>query len=131
MNAKGVPSPRGTKWRRTIIRQQVLNPAYIGKRVFRGEVIGDGIWPALLDDEDTYWACVRLLQDPSRTTTRAGRAVHLLSYIVRCAVCDGPVSSHLVSRRGWEGQVYSCLYKRCAAVKAEFLDEYAQRVVVL
>jgi DNA invertase Pin-like site-specific DNA recombinase len=129
LNAKGIPSPQGSAWRRGIIRKQVLNPAYIGKRVFRGEIIGDGIWPALVD-EDTYWACVRLLEDPSRTTTRAGRAVHLLSYIVRCGVCAGPISSGHVSRHGWEGQVYSCLKKRCAAVKAEFLDEYVQRTVV-
>lgn len=129
LNVKGIPSPQGSTWRRGIIRKHVMNPAYIGKRVFRGEVIGDGIWPALVD-EDLYWACVRLLEDPSRTTTRAGRAVHLLSYIVRCGVCDSPVSSHQVSRHGWEGRVYSCLRRRCAAVKAEFLDEYVQRVVV-
>ncbi|MDG4798811.1 recombinase family protein [Micromonospora sp. WMMD1082] len=129
LNAKGIPSPQGSTWRRGIIRKQVLNPAYIGKRVFRGEIVGDGIWPALVD-EDTYWACVRLLEDPSRTTTRAGRAVHLLSYIVACGVCGGPISSGHVSRHGWEGQVYSCLKKRCAAVKAEFLDEYVQRTVV-
>jgi DNA invertase Pin-like site-specific DNA recombinase len=130
LNARGIPSPRGSTWRRGIIRKQVMNPAYIGKRVFRGEVIGDGMWPALLDDEDTFWACVRLLEDPSRRTTRAGRAVHLLSYLVRCGGCDGPLHSGLVSRRGWEGRLYQCLNKRCSAVKAEFLDEYVQRTVV-
>jgi hypothetical protein len=34
-----------------------------------------------------------------------------------------------VSRPGWTGQ-YCCLKKRCAAVKAEILDGYGQRVVV-
>ena len=106
-----------------------MNPAYIGKRVFRGEIVGDGIWPALVDEE-VYWACVRLLDDPSRTTTRAGRAVHLLSYIVHCGVCGGPISLGKVNRHGWTGDVYSCLKKRCAAVKAEYLDEYVQRAVV-
>ncbi|GIF76884.1 recombinase family protein [Asanoa siamensis] len=130
LNARGIPSPEGKTWRRGIIRKQVMNPAYIGKRVFRGEVIGDGAWPALLDGEGVYWACVQLLSDPSRTTTRAGRAVHLLSYIAACGVCGGPLSSNHVNRHGWEGQVYSCLKRRCAAVKAEFLDEYVQRTVV-
>ena len=129
LNARGIPSPRGARWLRGIIRKMAMNPAYIGKRVFRGEVVGDGIWPALVDEE-VFWASVRLLEDPSRTTTRAGRAVHLLSYIVLCGVCGGPVSSSTVSRHGWTGQVYSCLKKRCAAVKAEVLDEYVQRVVV-
>jgi site-specific DNA recombinase len=30
-----------------------MNPAYIGKRVFRGEAIGDGIWEPLVD-QDTF-----------------------------------------------------------------------------
>jgi hypothetical protein len=68
--------------------------------------------------------------DPDRTTTRAGRAVLLLSYIVGCGVCSGPISMGTVNRHGWTGQVYSCLKRRCAAVKAAYLDEYVQRVVV-
>ena len=91
---------------------------------------GRGRGLARLVDDEVYWASVRLLEDPSRTTTRAGRAVHLLSYIVLCGVCGGPLSCSQVSRHGWTGQVYSCLKKRCAAVKAEILDEYVQRVVV-
>jgi site-specific DNA recombinase len=56
--------------------------------------------------------------------------VHLLSYIVRCGECGGPLDSQPVSRHKWTGQVYSCLRKRCAAVKAEVFDEYVQRTVV-
>src|SRR6266511_2331008 len=129
LNEAGIPSPEGKEWRRGIIRKQAMNPAYIGKRVFRGEIVGDGIWDGLVDEE-VYWACVRLLDDPFRTTTRAGRAVHLLSYIVHCGVCGGPISLGTVNRHGWTGDVYSCLKKRCAAVKAEYLDEYVQRAVV-
>ena len=129
LNAAGIPSPEGSTWRRGIIRMMAMNPAYIGKRVLNGEIVGDGIWPAMVSEDD-FWACVRLLSDPSRTTTRAGRAVHLLSYVVACGVCGGPLSSNMVNRHGWTGRVYSCLKKRCAAVKAEFLDEYVERAVV-
>jgi site-specific DNA recombinase len=129
LNARGVPSSAGGHWRRGIIRKMALNPAYIGRRVLRGEVVGAGQWPPLVT-EDTYWACARLLGDPSRTTTRPGRAVHLLSYIVTCHECGGPVSAHTVNRHGWHGQIYSCLYRRCAAVKMEYLDELVERMVV-
>jgi site-specific DNA recombinase len=129
LNARGVPSPEGKAWRRGIVRKIALNPAYIGKRVLRGEVVGDGMWPALVDAE-IYWACVRLLQDPARTTTRAGRAVHLLSYVVTCGVCGGPVSCSVARRGDWSGRTYGCLRKRCAVVMADVLDEYVQRVVV-
>jgi site-specific DNA recombinase len=129
LNAKGIPSPEGKAWLRGIVRKQVMNPAYIGKRVLRGEVVGDGIWPALVDDE-VFWACVRLLSDPSRTTTRAGRAVHLLSYLVLCGVCGGPVSCQQMPGSKSGGLIYICLRRRCASVGKEVLDEYAQRVVV-
>ena len=129
LNARGIPASRGGTWLRGIIRKIALNPAYLGKRVLRGEVVGEGMWPALVAEE-TFWACARLLGDPARTTTRAGRAVHLLSYIARCGVCGGPLSVSTAHRGNWQGQVYSCLKRRCAAVKAEVLDEFVQRVVV-
>ncbi|MEV4196739.1 recombinase family protein [Micromonospora globbae] len=129
LNRLGIPASQGGIWRRGILRKQVMNPAYIGKRVLRGEIVGDGIWPPLVSEE-TYWSVVRMLGDPSRTTTRPARAVHLLSYLVRCGVCGGPLSSQRQNRHGWTGQVYSCLHKRCTAVKAPILDEYVQRTVV-
>ncbi len=129
LNGRGIPSPQGSRWLRTTIRKIAMNPAYIGKRVYRGEVVGDGVWPPLVDEE-TYWACVRLLQDPSRTTTRPGRAVHLLSYIVRCGVCKGPLQAGTVNPSGWNGKVYRCHQRRCTAVRVEYLDEYVERVVV-
>jgi site-specific DNA recombinase len=129
LNGRGIPSPEGSRWRRGVIRKMAMNPAYIGKRVLRGEVVGDGVWKGLVDDE-LYWASVRLLEDPSRTTTRPGRAVHLLSYIVLCDVCDGPTSRHSVTRRGWSGEQYTCLRKKCSSALMNVMDEYVQRAVV-
>lgn len=129
LNARGVPSPAETTWRRGVIRKMALNPVYIGKRVLRGEVVGDGMWDGLVD-EKVYWAAVRLLEDPSRTTTRPGRAVHLLSYVVPCAVCGGPTSRQTASKARWRSEQYSCLKKRCASAPMELMDEYVQRVLV-
>ncbi|MGH3649041.1 MAG: recombinase family protein [Micromonosporaceae bacterium] len=132
LNDRGVPSSQGKAWLRGIIRKMALNPAYIGKRVLRGEVVGDGQWPPLVDEE-TFWSVRRLLGDPSRTTTRPGRAVHLMSYIAGCDVCGGPLHATKAKRRtvlGGHSVVYNCLNRRCVAVTAELLDEYAERVVV-
>ena len=126
---RGIPSPQGKLWVRGVIRRIALNPAYIGKRVLRGEVVGDAIWPPLVDEE-TFWACARLLGDPDRTTTRAGRAVHLLSYLARCAVCGGPMTAATHHRASGPSVVYQCQRRRCAGVRGAFLDEYVQRVVV-
>ncbi|MBO3741647.1 recombinase family protein [Actinoplanes sp. NEAU-H7] len=129
LNERGVPSPKGSAWRRGVIRTMAMNPAYIGKRVLRGQVVGDGIWDGIVTEE-IYWAAVRTLKDPSRTTTRPGRAVYLLSYVVPCAVCDGPVSRQVARRNNWSRELYSCLKKRCAAAPMDLLDEFVERAVV-
>jgi hypothetical protein len=129
LNEKGIPAPSGTEWRSPAIRRMLLNPAYIGKRVYQGQVVGDGMWPALVDEE-TYWAVVRLLEDPARKTWRPARARHLLTYIVRCGVCGGPLSKTTVNRRNWSGRVYTCMKKRCVGAIEGRFEEYVERTVV-
>lgn len=129
LTEQGVPSPRGgVRWRNTIIRTMTRNPVYIGKRVFRGEVIGDGQWPPLIDAE-TYWACVRRLEDPARVTTRPARARHLLSFLVTCAKCGSGVRGGLMST-GSPHARYACFDHGCAAIREDQLDEFVQRTVV-
>jgi DNA invertase Pin-like site-specific DNA recombinase len=131
LNDRGVPSPENgsSGWSRSSVRKIAMNPAYIGQRVLRGEVVGAGNWPAAID-EDTYWTCRRLLEDPARTTTRPARAIYLLSYIAKCGECGGPLSGKWVRRHGWTGLTYACLKRQCCAVKMEYLDEYVERIVV-
>lgn len=89
-NTRGVPSPRGATWDGTMLRQVLLRERNAGRRVHRGEVIGRGDWPPIVDD-DTFDRLVALLRDPSRRTTRGNEVKHLLSGIARCGVadCDG------------------------------------------
>ncbi len=128
LNERGIPAAQGGLWRRGIVRKIALNIAYIGKRSHHGEIT-EGIWEGLVS-EDTYWSVRNMLENPDRTTWKPARARYLLSYMVKCGKCDGPLSVGNVNRHGWSGQVYSCLYKRCAAVKMQYLDEYVERIVV-
>ncbi|MCP2326972.1 DNA invertase Pin-like site-specific DNA recombinase [Hamadaea flava] len=129
LNDRGIPASQGGVWRRGIVRKIALNPAYIGKRVLRGEVVGDGLWKGLVSEE-LYWSVRNMLENPERTTWKPARARYLLSYMVKCGVCDGPLQCTNVNRHGWTGQVYSCMLRRCAAVKKEYLDEFVERIVV-
>lgn len=132
LNARGIPSPEGKEWRRGVIRKMALNPAYFGQRVYRGKVVGPGMWDALVTGED-FWACARVLGAPERTTTRPSRAVHLLSYIAECGNCGGPLQASGTKSRQRQGipkVMYKCLRRGCAAVERDVLDEYAERVVV-
>ncbi|WP_244870533.1 recombinase family protein [Catellatospora sp. IY07-71] len=128
LNERGIPASQGGVWRRGIVRKIALNIAYIGKRSHFDEVT-EGIWEGLVSEE-SYWSVRNMLEDPKRTTWKPARAHYLLSYLVKCGKCGGPLSVGNVNRHGWTGQVYSCLHKRCAAVKMQYLDEYVERIVV-
>jgi site-specific DNA recombinase len=89
-NERSIPAPRGASWEPTQIKRLCINPAYIGKRTHKGVIVGDGLWPAILD-EQTFYTCVSRLTDPSRLTHDGRGVQHLLSGIAVCGVCDGRV----------------------------------------
>ena len=123
LNARGVASPAGMTWARQNVRKLALNHAYISQREYAGE-IHHGDWPALVDAE-VWYAARRVLLDPKRTVTKPGRYKYLLSYIVRCGVCDEPLSA---ARRG-TGTAYFCpRYHVSAGV--EWLDDIITPIVL-
>jgi len=114
------------EWSYTQVKQILLNPAYISKRVYRGEIIGDGTWPALIKPE-IYWTVVAKLTDDSRKTHREGGVAHLCSgQVVSCDSCKGRLRKHTV-----KGIVYYvCADKECTSIKYDTLnDEVEQHVL--
>lgn len=81
------------------LRSMAMTAHYVGLRVHQPKQTASprtrhrlngavkGIWEPLVSDE-TFYDVRRILTRPERKTTRAGRAVHLLSMIARCAVCE-------------------------------------------
>lgn len=107
----GLLSPRslaaGAKaWTLRGAKKVITSPRYIGQRTYRGEVMGEAEWPAILDDA-THYAAVAILNSPERFSggPRTGRtATTLLSGIALCGVCGETVSG-----RGYRGaKVYGC-----------------------
>lgn len=129
LNARGIPGPKGGQWRRGVIRKMALNPAYIGKRVLRGEVVGDGVWEGIITP-DLFWAVNLRLSAPERKTTRPGRVKWLLSYLAVCGECQGPMSA-ATSRQGiYNEPMYRCYKKRCSSVKVAELDNIVQATIL-
>jgi DNA invertase Pin-like site-specific DNA recombinase len=110
--ARNLPSPRG-KWSRRTIRVIAGNVAYIGKRLFDGE-IRDAQWPAIVD-EDVFWRVQQLLSAPERKTTRPGSGKYLLSYIA-VSSCGGHVALGSRDRYGCDAD--GCTYIRRADADA-------------
>lgn len=126
LNAKGIPTPNGNVWRSTKVRAVLLNRAYIGDRVSKGEVTATGCWTALIDSE-TFWAVQRILTDPSRTTWRPGRAQHLLSALAVCGECGGKLTAGL---KRAEGSYYFCYQGGHVGIKEDQLDVAVSALVV-
>lgn len=124
-NDRAIPAPRGATWEPTQIKRLCTNPAYIGKRRHQGVVVGDGLWPAILD-ERTFYTCVSRLTDPSRLTHDGRGVQHLLSGIAVCGVCGGRVRvqknrSHLA---------YLCVDGFHVSRKKENLEQFVSAVVI-
>lgn len=122
---KGEPSP----WRPDSVRAVLSNPRYMGKFSYRGEVVSDAEWPALVD-ESTWRAADALLQNRARQTPRRnGR--YLLSGLAVCGVagCGARAHSGGNARVGIRG--YRCSGSMGHfARKAEPIEQYVEAVIV-
>lgn len=125
LNCRGVPSPAGKAWGKTTLRHLVTRERNVGLRVHRGEVVGQGEWPAIL--ERGLWEQVRaVLADPARKTSSSSAAVHLLSGLARCGVCDGPMRAS----QNRTVASYRCADRSCVSRNRHDLDAFVTAVVL-
>lgn len=119
LNAEGVPAPKGGPWSPTQVRLVALRPANAGLRVHRGEVVGEASWPSLVS-RDEHDRVTRLLRDPARRTSAGTASKHLLSGLVACGRCGGPLM-HAKTHNG--RAIYRCNVNLCTSTTAATLDE--------
>ena len=125
LNARGIPSPMGKLWGKTMAKHLVTRERNVGLRVHRGEVVGQGEWPAIVGRGE--WEQVRaILADPGRRTSTGSAAAHLLSGIARCGVCGGPM------RAGMSRQTpsYRCAERSCVSRKRADVDAFVTALVL-
>lgn len=120
LNDDHVRTGSGARWNDAQVRRVLVNPAYVALRVHRGEVVGDGDWPALVDRALFERVQARLVA--KRTSkTRQTRTANLLSGVGRCGVCLGKVQrGHDRNQR----KTYLCKTKFCTARDLAKLDAY-------
>jgi site-specific DNA recombinase len=121
--ARGLAGARGAKWTASAVRDILLRPANAGLSVYKGEILGRGDWPAIVD-ADTFAAVKAILTaGDRRTNDRPGRpAVYLLSGILICGACGGPM---VTGGGGGEGKIEKYRCKR--QVPAPAGQTHAQR----
>ena len=122
--SRDVRTTAGGPWHPTELRRTLGNPRYAAQRVHRGEIVGAGDWPAVLD-LDEWRALQGVLTDPARH--KAGRpSRYLLSGLARCAVCDGRIFGCHTPR----GRTYMCESRRHVARRSDEVDEMVVGLVL-
>lgn len=123
LDAEGVPTRQGGRWRITALRKMLINPRYAGQVTYLGETMGAGDWTPLVSS-DQFAAVQARLADPSRRIkgTGTGRK-HLGSSLYRCD-CGQPMRT--------ASRSYSCpggCYSRSIApIDALVLDVTRERL---
>jgi hypothetical protein len=102
LDKRGLQGAHGGKIGPQAVRSMVTNPTIAGYRVLRKRIVGQGNWPAILDDE-TWQACRLKLSQPRRVTRKDGKGTYpvterhqgnstgrkylLTGGLARCGVC--------------------------------------------
>jgi len=122
---RGDPSP----WRGDSVRWVLKNPRYMGKRAHKGEIVADGLWPAIVP-ESTWHAAQSILMDPARKDKSKPRGTrYLLTGLAVCAVCGASAHS------GGNGRAGIPSY-RCGGSSGHFsrrsepVEQYVEAVMV-
>lgn len=133
LNRRGVPAPKSQKnaldhWVPRRLRLILASATYAGLRQHRGEVIGAGSWPALIDESD--WHRIQgILADPARRLGPGPAARYLLSGIARCGVCGAGMRHYFP--KSVASPKYQCSSSRaCTARRAAPIDELVTGVIV-
>jgi site-specific DNA recombinase len=129
LNGRGVPLPTRAAWSETRIKRILTNPAYVGQRVHRGEIVGEASWAPILD-RDTFDAIAAKYEDPARAKFRGGHDLrHLLSGIARCGKPKCGAFMYVGGDRG--RRVYVCRDgKGHLGRSAQLLDAYVTAIVL-
>ncbi|GII88201.1 site-specific recombinase DNA invertase Pin [Sphaerisporangium siamense] len=127
LNARGIPSPGGSRWIARTVRRLLLNPAYAGIRVHNGAEVGPATWQPILE-EGVYETCRAVLLDPSRRTNRDVSIKHLLSGVGRCQICGAP--ARVTNHQSGAYKVYWCYPRGHFMVKKEPIEDYIETTLV-
>lgn len=99
-NASGVLTMRGNRWTIRSVRDVLTRPLNASLRLHRGQVVGEGAWPALFD-RDTHERLVAMCT----RRKRPGRPPQkLLSSLAVCGSCGQTI----VAASGKDKPLYAC-----------------------
>lgn len=128
LNRRGVATSTGASWSLTTLRRVLLNPRHAGTALYRGEDVGKGAWPAILDAV-THERLTAILTDPARRTAPSTVSKYLLSGLVRCGLCGDAMFASPLGPKDGRWMVYKCRRAHLAR-RLDLVDEVVERVIL-
>ncbi|TDD98906.1 recombinase family protein [Jiangella asiatica] len=115
----------GRPWTPRAVRTVLANPRYAALRSYRGEVVGEGAWPAIVDEE--LWRLVQgILSDPERRVSPGTERTYLLTGLATCGVCGGLIRAGGLNHGN---RTYRCASKSHVVRAAGPVDDFVTAVV--
>ncbi len=84
-----VPTVRGAAWRPTTLGAMLRSPRIAGLREYKGEVIGEAVWPAIITPAQRDQVLAKFAS--RRNSGRRAPRKFLLSGLLRCGRCGTPL----------------------------------------
>ena len=112
-NDAGAYRLNGNPWIRQQVSAFLRKPRNAGLRAHNGEIVGNGTWPALVD-ESTWRAAQTVLNGPGRSPGRKTVRRHVLTGVLQCGKegCGGYLSGYWTTQKALD---YTC--KKCRGVE--------------
>ncbi|MDD9206752.1 recombinase family protein [Georgenia sp. 10Sc9-8] len=92
LNEEGVAPVSGESWRTQSLRAMLMSGRIAGLREYRGQVVGEAAWPAIITPEQRRQVLARFAE--KKATGRRAPRRYLLSGLLRCQRCGGRLYSN-------------------------------------
>ena len=127
LNERGIHTVRGGQWQDRSVYGVITKPKIAGLRVYKGEIVGPGVWPAIL--ERPLWEDV-LQKLKSRSNGQQPGLKRWLTGVLYCSLCG----QQLYGGQGNPGPRYWCSteYQGCGkiAILADRTEAEVERQVL-
>lgn len=119
----------------TKLRQVLMNGSYLGHRYYKGELLVADAWPALVDQITFDTVQNRIAYNrTNRTHDGSNNTKHLLSGLMRCGECGGPIMYQRLApgreKRTTEVRLYTCRQRGCMGRQYDRVEAAVVRVVI-
>lgn len=133
-NSRGIPTTTSKPWSITTLRDRLNNPAYAGRRLYKGRDVGEGSWTPIIS-ADTWAAYKRMRSNRGRPAHWSNQVKYLLTGLAICSKCG----SRLLSRPSYGRQktgprsvhmTYACTQNWCVQRAQEPVDRLVVAVLL-